>query len=736
MASTFIPTSASVNIRQIAPSYSRVGFDSSMTPLMAVTTAGGSKEYSTVSSVKKAEKATENYINSSLAKVQGVTDSISGYTDTYFRKTSIVSGLTPKSADLSAQIMRSKDGTYSYLVDKSTGNVSSWEWDGFKVQVPSTIVKPLEAVQSIISTIKTFISFIKTALNTLKNLIINLTDIMKAVIDSAVTALTSILDIFRVDASMHLLAVPPIVPKFTNKKIEAQYSTASSIVTQASKACSLVSDFYSNNGIAITVGSAGNKGVYDKIMQKISDSTDSNRPLFASSDYIAGAFILVGGGLEYVLDLYRKLAEIFSVPYKKSIDYLPKAKNILEVSLSIDNSVLFISYRDYTHDRSKVKYSERYKVIGETSVIILRIPGQSTDKAYGEVINLLGSLATKKLVNTGSQVYNDSDYISSVTSDLGEYYKSSVWVFPVATENVAKTIYQAQIRIAASNIPDSVRLQLYIHTSYAYIDSDNTGDGTKILNTVTQPIAITSNFKGSPFIDYGKGMSVGWVRVAAAFDLIPALGYIREIIKLVSTFLNSFLSDIGTVLDSIIRQLSEYLDYINSILTRINSFIDLLKSLAGIGAGAAISVFQGYGGNDVLKLMIKDMLISNPNASNSSSGGTAHSIISSGAKTYFGPNETAAGLLLVAGSEQLDAVVNMVSLIKTLFMSDSRDTDGYTEALGIAQSIGSQPVVTAAISSIPEAAIEAITGIPGGYSSSMNPAVKYSDVSEDYCNII
>lgn len=737
MASTFMPAAASVNIRQVVPTYSRVGFDSSMSPLMAVTTPGGSKEYSTVVTVKKAEKATENYINSGLSKVSSAADTVASYTDTYFRNTSIVKGLAPKSADLSAQILRSSDGTYSYLVDKTTGNTSSWEWDGFKLQVPDTIVKPLEAVQSIISTVKTFIGFIKTVLNTLKNLLINITDILKAVIDAAVTALTAILDIFRVDASLHLLAVPPIVPKFTNKKIEAQYSTASSIVSQASKACGLVSDFYASNGIVFsTENYAGNKGVYDKIIKKIADSTDSNRPLFTSSDYIAGAFILIGGGLEYVLDLYRKLAEVFSMPYKKSVDYLPKAKTILDVSLSVDNARMFIVYRDYTNDMAKVRYSSRYQVKHEASVVIIRVPGQATDKEYAEVVNSITADATAFVsgFSEADKLKSEKEYLDLLSTKLSKYSSKSVWALPVLSTDIFKTIYQGQMQLEISGLPDSSRLQVYIHTAYIYTDSENTEDGYKVINTISQPIAITSNFKGNPFVDYGKGLSVGWVRVAAVFDLIPVLGYVREIVKLVSNFLNSFLSDIGTILDSIIRQLAEYLDYINSVLTRINSFIDLLKSLVGIGTGAAISVFQGYGGNDILKLMLKDMLITAPTSTNSSSGGLAHSTITSGAKTYFGPKETTAGLLLVAGSEQLDAISNLVSLIKTLFMSDSRDTDGYTEASGIIDSIGQETASTLSSPNIPEAALSTILGIPGGYSRSMNPAVKYSDISEDYCN--
>jgi hypothetical protein len=737
MSNVFIPSTTSSSIRITAPVYSRISFDKSMAPQMAIATPGKTKETTAIESIKKSEESAKNFINGQVATVSKYVDTLGKYTDTYFNETSLVKGLSPKSADLSSTILRASGGKYNYLKDTKTNNTASWEWNSFKIQVPESVVTPLEAVQGIVSTISDFVKFIKSALEALKAISLNITDIIKAIIDSAVSALISVLDIFRVDASLHLLAIPPVVPKFTLPRIEAQYNTATKIVGSARQAIDLVSDFYKSNGIpAASSGEAGSKGLYSKIYRKTNDIPDINRPQFQDSDYIAGGLILVGGGMEYVFYLYSKLAELFSIPSKKYIDFLPKQKKIDSAYLSIDNSKLWVNYTDYNLSMSKVNHSQRYKVLHEVDICIIRLLDSTADREFSAIVESIRTSEVYLLDNFSeySKDVNTSKYLQVVAEKTANSESNGVYVVPILSSNITKSIYSYQAAIQVANLPAGARVSVHINTLYIYSDSSaSEGNTLGSLNLVSQPYSLVTSQSGVAYIDYGKGIPVGWVRAGSTFDLIPVLGYLRDLVNSVASFLNSFLSDIGSLLDSIIRQLSSYLDYIVSILSRINSFLELLKSLASIGTGAAISLFQGYGGNKLLDVVLKDMLVNASGTVNSSGSSDRHRSIVYGQPISFGPTETAAGIVLVAGSEQLDSVINLVSLLKLLFTSDSSAAENYKEAANLLQTIGTVET-TKTQPELPDNSMQKIIGIPGGYTSSMTPAISVNSIQEDYCH--
>ena len=742
MSNIFLPQTSLSSIRVTTPVYRRISFDNSMSPEMAITTPGKPKETTVVESIKKSEEAAKNFVNKEIAKVSDYVDSLGDYTNKYFNDTSIIKGLTPKSADLSATILRAGGGKYNYLKDSATGNTSSWEWNSFKVQVPDSIVTPLEAIQSIVTTVQDFIKFIKSALEALKAIALNITDIIRAIIDSAISALLSILDIFRVDASIHLLAVPPVSPKFTLPRVEAQYTTATKIVNSAQQAIGVVSDFYKSTGFSNTTrDEAGSKGVYSKISAKLKDIPDINRPQFQDSDYIAGGLILIGGGLEYVFYLYSKLAELFSIPTKKYIDFLPKQKKIESAYLSLDNSRIWINYTDYNLAMSKVKHSERYKVLHEVDICIIRVLDNASSEAeFSAVVESIRTAEIYLLENFSESLkdQNTSKYLEVVSSKTSNSKDKGVLVIPILSSSITKSIYSAQANIPLSGISAGSRIAVHINTLYIYEDTASTYEATQqkkvsSLNLLSQQYLLTTAQSGITFIDYGKGKPIGWVRVGSTFDLIPVLGYLRDLVNSVASFLNSFLSDIGNILDAIIKQLSSYLDYIVSILARINSFLELLKSLASIGAGAALSLFQGYGGNKLLDVILKDMLVNASGTVNSTGSTNKHKAIVYGQPISFGPNETAAGIVLVAGSEQLDSIVNLVNLLKLLFTSDSSDTSKTTEAINLSETLGSIGQLIPQ-SLLPDNSLEKIVGIPGGYTSSMMPANNVDSIEEDYCH--
>ena len=699
--------------------YFKSDFSEDMKPIMSLRASKDSRSASVVSSISgiaTSAKKTVSKLNSASGDIVSYVNS----TASSITNSALISGITRDKANLTGDVLRSADGVLNYLKAESGNNIASWEWSGVKVKIPGSIVGPLQGAQTILGSIQTILEVLKAAMEVVKALAVGLSDILKVLIDSVVSALNSLLDLFTVDASVHLLAVPPVSKKFVSSKIESQYEFANKVLASADSAAKVVSDVFS--GFEPNVqNTGGNAGFYSAVKRKLEDVTDINRPQYLSNEYIAGGMFIVGGGLSYVINLYSQLAYIFSVPIKKEVDYLPKAKSIDSANIGRPREYLTIQYTDYTAGKSRVKFSERYQVVSSVDFLVVVQQDKESSAAVTASLN--------SLVYTDGMGLKEGTSISGLSNPA-----EGIQIIRIDSSAYTKSIYTGSIKVKLdSSLSENSKYRVYLVTTYQYFDSESSSKVFEYITLRSQAYTLITPIDSIGFINSGSGKFPNWINAGSCFDIIPVLDTVRGLVQSISVFLKSFISDVNIFLERILAQLVETLSYISQIVDRINSFLELLKTLAGIGAGAAIAIFQGYGGNDLFNLILKDCLLNPSENSNSTTTGP-HSTTSVdiNKRIYFNENESVAGIVVVSGSKQISSAIKIAELLKMLFTTDSRE-NSTVESENLVESLGSRS--TSLVQAyVPDSnSIARSEVIPGGFTEGMLPTADYNKVQEDYC---
>ncbi len=666
-------------------------------------------------------------------------------------------------------------GDASFLFDKQNEQIASWAWNTVDISIPDTIKPTLEIIKTMLDPLKDLLAIIKEALTVLASVTIGITEALRILIEEVISTITSALEWFNIEVSLHTLFVPPIVPTQTRDGSSELLKVSESIVKGMASAISLIDTKIGSTILPVAEQSvAGNKGFYNLVTRKLNDRLDTNRPQFRDNNYLAGCVVMFGYPVEELYNIYYRILRVFklaSVPMHaasikpiviKEVHYI---KSLDKVIVYADD---FATNKIVSYNTPSIIYKKRrhYILLSSSSA------SQSTVATMSlKLESAIKDLAVAKS-NSGipSALYITGDEPNVVVGYTEEF-----------SDN-AFDLLEFDIGYALSS---GVSYKYAIYSYYnidEYVVIDGVGKYTdKVVLVQGGQGTLNIPAYGKFQVNYGVGKAPQWVQVSSMFDLFDILGTVRDVLGLVKKYVNGFFSKVANVLKTILEELTKYLNFISYILTKIDTVLDLLKALAGLGVGGSILMFQGEGGNTTFSNILKDSLIDRPaklynkspidtSRPDLDSMSLAHSSwveskkniakyyssvsrqfdsLSFSTDTYsysgsFPPNfsdvESVAGFVMVGGGDSIDNVTKLYNLLKSLLSSDKNSEDSDSDfKTDLLNSLGVDPSAYMPDSSLLNSSYPTSTDInndfiPGAYTQAMEAAKSPSDMLEDYCN--
>lgn len=708
--------------------------------------------------------------DNSLYKSKGVTLARSGFDKSMLpvfttklnegavKLTGVLASIQQDSANDYSNIHRAAN--YSYI-ENAQGENSTWSWTALDIHIPKEIAQVVDVARSLLGTITSVLNLIKETLQAISLLASFVTDVLKAVIDSLVETITQLLSWFTVDAKIHILPVPPIVPKVARPAKSAIVDLAKSVVDSANEAIKLTVSGASSSIVNTESSVAGNKGFYEKVTSKLNDKTDYNRPIFSDSDYIAGVSIILGYPLERLLGMYYKILSVLETKSRVQVEGLPKSRRVVSCSYSPNSKIISIEFAKLKDTRRVILVNSKYTDVVYTDYILI----------YSKTAKFNDSPELKRKFYESLYTDGALPAIQILRSNNITYKDHGVDLIPVQGSSFISSEYSGVYNINYGNIRNPDVLEVTMVSDVAYTDTST--KSTARITVTSNVITMTVYSSGTLIVSSGSGRYPNWVQVGSVFDLIPALGLLRDSLIAIKSLVLGFISSSVNILKAIIEELVDYISYITEVLARIDVVLQILRDLANLGVGASMLMFQGLGGNNLLSAILKDGLITQPGKSASlgesvytspvdlsTSGDLILDWKNSTKKLYSSINrslsnfpesisfdslasygygnvpprfddlQSVAGVVIVGGSENVDNAMQFMKILKMLLaVEDNKESS--TEAQEIAEAI---PTGSSEASVLDLGYLESNTDIPGGYSSDMSPAATSSDVYEDYCN--
>ena len=708
--------------------------------------------------------------DNSIYKSKGVTLARSGFDKSMLpvftskinegavKLTGVLSSIQQDSANDYSNIHRAAN--YSYI-ENASGQDSTWSWTALDIHIPKEIAQVVDVARSLLGTITSVLNLVKETLQAVSLLTSFVTDALKAVIDSLVETITQLLSWFTVDAKIHILPVPPIVPKVPRPAKSAVVDLAKSVVDSANESIKLTVSG-SNSSIVNTESSvAGNKGFYNKVVSKLNDKTDYNRPLFSESDYVAGVSIILGYPLERLLGMYYKILSVLDTRSRVQVEGLPKPRRLISCSYSPNSKIVSLEFAKLKDTKRIILVNSKYSNVEYTDYILMYSKtakfndSPELKRRFYETLYSDGALKAIQVLRTNNITY--ADHGIDLVSVAGSSFVSSEFsgVYNVNYSNIAN--------------PDVLDVMLVSDIRY----TDSTTNSAARITVTSNVITMTVYSSGKLIVSSGSGKYPNWVQIGSVFDLIPALGLLRDSLIAIKSLVLGFISSSVNILKSIIEELVDYISYITEVLARIDVVLQVLRDLANLGVGASMLMFQGLGGNNLLSAILKDGLITQPGRSSnigdsvytspvdlSTSGDIILDWKRSTKKLYSSINrsisnfpesisfdstasygygnvpprfddlQSVAGVVIVGGSENVDNTMQFFKILKMLLAVED-DKEFVPEAEDISQAI---PIGSSQPAALDLGYIDSSSSLPGGYDISMKPAENSGQVLEDYCS--
>ncbi len=679
----------------------------------------------------------------------------------------------------STTIRYSTDKTKGYLVDKQGDAAASWKWDSLNIEIPDTIRPALDIVKSLLDPIKQLVSIIKEAMQIAASLVIGLSEALRILVEEVINVLISALEWFNVEVSMHVLFVPPIVPTPVRDVMATNKQVSDVVVKGASEAVYAISSKLADKfKVAVSDSSvAGNVGFYNQVIKKINDTSDTNRPQFKDSNYIAGCSLVAGYPVEAIYNIYARIQALFkSAPRPKNYG-LPKNYSIKSVHYI--KSLDLISFELNSYNLNRICLFEKPTIVTTRAITYLAIYNKNIDKVSKSTIRKLTSELDK------ASVYQDITWDEVVASDMlytltvTDNDQVSVLSSDIVTDSSINILnFSTTAGFSNLKLLSGEAYAYKMYTFQEYVETYQGKSTTKIICLCNNLGQINVPVYGKFNISTGSGKSPTWIQVSSMFDLFEFLGEVRDVLGLIRKYVNSLFSKYNQIFKNIIESLDKYLNFILTILAKIDTLIDFLKDLAGLGVGASMLFFQGEGGNTSLKKILKDAFIDMPNKLYSSSADVstrpdledmslAHTNWNKAkvqtAKYYsrlgsqltnilanttqdmagsFPPNfnkdESVTGLVLVGGGDSIDNVLKLYNLLLGLFsssqvFSNSDDEFKADVSSGVGPNIQTESTTNALNSVFGVSNTAYSENIPGAYSSDLTAVSDPVLMLEDYC---
>ncbi len=629
--------------------------------------------------------------------VAGLNRTLTGFTDTLEPQLGV--SITSKTQNLISSIgtsgpastLSSINNTLEQVLGAQSLEDLSIDYQGpltLKVGIPEGIKN---TVSGISSTLESLISSLETAkiiLEALRALVVSLEDALKILLEEVLSRITSIINIFKVDAKVRVLAIPPIVPS-PNTNTAAPNAIDTAIVNSFAQVVDkafvtaggeernlpgfLTRDSLRDQLVGFSRSGRNMQGsatFLDTFSKSFSDEEDFNRPTEALG-WSAGLLVKAGfPAVQDLLNTWEQIQKLLISGYVSFFDDAPQLSpskpaisrvKVVGYDASSGSAEIFVDLNNPSGTiESTNLYPSLVKYAGEMyELYVVQDPSTVADPTK------------KALLFQSFDKYRDNNF-EGLTSVVG----GSLPNFgPVSALDLTNNPRQRTFTVDSTGEPllqgstYSLKLKV-VYNTYELKDGEYTlvtsplQEIIRFSAPVSIRIPVNPNLSARPLIS--SGTPPNWLKYGKDWTF-PVFDDLKVYFNKLIEYLRSFLSTASNAIQQIINLYIKLIDKLRGLLQVLLNVNYLIEKLLNLELGASIVTFTANGGAAGIKKAVEDYL----NAQKEGYETAVANEADTSDYAWFANGESVCGAVLVATSETAEIVERLFSAFSLLFSSES-----------------------------------------------------------------
>lgn len=599
-------------------------------------------------------------------------------------------------------------------------SVTSLSQGSLSLEIPNEISSAVDTISASIRPLIESLEQLRVVLGSLKTVLTASTNAIQALLQTVFTIIEEILESFTsVDCSVRVLPVPPIHPVTTRA---ASYTLADGAAASAfaalmsgayrsseesqeflseAEVASISGKLLSSSSISSTYGS-GSDGFTSAIKGSFSDKLDPNRPV-EPRGYSAGMLIKAGAPTASIFEVWSKIESIF-LGIEKVSKETPRANVYPAVRILATEQV---GFSENGSPQVRLTYENPF---ANSAKNVMELPNEVYFPAKLEfmgVENTSGSRST----STQEAGFVNLDTFSSYSPKLETTSLNTNVPLVVSASS-----YEPPAKLSALSILSYVyqRSSIEVTIQNQWLASEGTRPTNFMFKSVTTHVKYSRSEDGSYALVPGKyylsvgntkttylnldvnrdifpvrteGLLPNWIQYGGTWA-IPGLSKMLSGLTDFSDFLQSYVQTSSSLLEGVLASLTFQVTRLTSIAVKLQNISYSLQKFLEFDVGASYYTFLSDSGATGVQKAMVDFL--------DSERGRYLTLKNSGADTsgvaWFDSGESVCGIAIVATSESLEKVKQLISIIELLLNGGSTDVSGQG-LLGQAPSVTLDPIL-------------------------------------------
>lgn len=628
--------------------------------------------------------------------LSGLNRSLTGFTDSL--EPQIGTSITSKTQNLVSTIgssgpiskLSSINNTLEQVLGAQSLEDLSISYQGpltLKIGIPEGIK---DTVSGVGGTLEKLVSALETAkfiLEALRALVVSLEDALKLLLEEVLDRLASILNIFKVDAKVRILAIPPIVPS-PNNNTAAPNAIDSAIVNSFAQVVDKV--FVTADGISTDLpgfltrsnlrdqligysqsgrNMEGSATFLDTFSKSFSDEKDFNRPT-ETLGWSAGLLVKAGfPSVQDVLSIWEQIQKLLISGYVSFFDDDPR----LSPAKPVISRVKVVGYDDALSSADLfVDLNNPSGALEGTDLYpsLVKYAGETYDLYVVQDPSTVADPTLKAQLFQSFDKYRDNNFeglTPVVSGSLPTFGNASA--FDLAVNSRQETIDsdssgQFLLQGSTYSLKLRVKYNTYVLEDGAYVLNSSAPEIVRYSSPVSIRIPVNTNLSARPLIP--DGAPPNWLKYGKDWTF-PVFDDLKVYFNKLIEYLRSFLSTASNSIQQIINLYIKLIDKLRGLLQVLLNVNYLIEKLLNLELGASIVTFTSNGGAAGIKKAVEDYL----NAQKEGYEGAVANGEDTSGYAWFANGESVCGAVLVATSETAEIVERLFSAFSLLFSSES-----------------------------------------------------------------
>ena len=452
-------------------------------------------------------------------------------------------------------------------------------------KIPSPLTVSVDALKTVATAATTALKLVKASVEALSALAIPSLSASQIAIQGAVTVIEAAVASLTEDTGLYVLLVPPrskvIIPEEVRAALSSTFLSAPTPAglniqaqfageTQTQQEARILNSLFTATG--------GNAGFVRTVTESFDDLGDDNRPVLASTDAVAGAYLVAGAtNIAAVLPFTNGMSSLLSSGQPATLDppALPTAQD-LQVKLVSGPNI-------------RLRWALQKRLV---ALPVLDTIGEIVEQAI-----IRSTSATMLSATTPQDLFGTTTLTAGQATGDGKTVVLAVEEYTgLAPEN---TYLDMSALTPGTKYYYAVSYHVKLGTSPELLSGGGTDIGFPRLSNVVK-VYVPRSLHGTPRSI--AGAPPDWVRTPRVVDLFPAIGGLLTKLSDLAGQFGATTSGYSDLLKANIQALEQQIQGYTDLAAKLTEASAAISAFSSINLGSAsIRLFAGTGGTDFVK---------------------------------------------------------------------------------------------------------------------------------------